>query len=226
MSSKVGFPTRRWLSTRAGRRAVGHGERHHSPATRRNREHILVVLQRVLPRAGVILEIASGSGEHAAWMGPRLPGVEWQPSDADPDKLDSIAMWSAEAADASIREPLLLDAATPRWPIDAIADRVGAIVCINLIHIVPWRTCESLLRGAGRELPVGGVLYLYGPFRRHDVRTAPSNEAFDESLRATDPSWGLRDLDEVTALARENGLEPSEVLEMPANNLSVIFSRR
>ena len=226
MSSKAGFPTRRWLSTRAGRLGVGRGERHHAPATRRNREHILVVLQRVLPRAGVILEIASGSGEHAAWMGPRLPGVEWQPSDADPDKLDSIAIWSAEAADPSIREPLLLDAAAPRWPIEAIAERLGAIVCINLIHIVPWGTCESLMRGAGRALPVGGVLYLYGPFRRHDVPTAPSNEAFDESLRATDPSWGLRDLDEVTALARDNGLGLSELLEMPANNLSVIFSRR
>ena len=226
MWSRAGFRTRRWLSTPAGSTAVGRGERHHAPATRRNREPILAVLERVLPREGVILEIASGSGEHAAWLGPRLADLEWQPSDTDPDKLGSIAMWAAEAETAAVREPVLLDVTAEHWPIAEIAERLRAIVCINMIHIAPWSACEGLMRGAGRSLPAGGVLYLYGPFRRPDVPTAPSNEAFDESLRATDPSWGLRDLDEVAALARENGLELSEVVEMPANNLSVIFSRR
>ncbi len=202
---------------------MAHGERHHAPATRRNREPILAVLERILPCSGVVLEIGSGSGEHACWFAPRIPRLEWQPSDADPDKLASIAIWATEAEGGTIRPPLLLDATGDDWPIEG---PIAAIICINMVHVAPWRACEGLLRGAGRLLPRGGLFYLYGPFRRGETPTAPSNEAFDKSLRAAKPSWGLRHLDDVVAIAVENGFELNEVVEMPASNLSAILVRR
>lgn len=193
--------------------------RKHAPATLRNRDAILEVLRDALPAEGLVVEIASGSGEHAAWFAPALPGLVWQPSDPDPTALASIAAWTAGLS--NVRQPIALDAESPDWPI-AKAD---ALVCINMIHIAPWSACEGLMAGAGRILLPGAPLVLYGPFRRAAVPTAPTNEAFDASLRARNPAWGLRDLETVTALAAGLGLRFDRRVEMPANNLSVIYRR-
>lgn len=167
-----------------------------------------------------MLEIAAGSGQHAAFFAAHLPSLRsWQPSDADPDALASIAAWTEGVK--SVLPPLLLDVTADDWPIAS----VDAIVCINLIHIAPVAACEALMRGAGRLLPVGGVLYLYGPYRVAGEHTAPSNAAFDRSLQERDPAWGVRDLDEVTRTAEAAGLRRAEVIPMPGNNLSVVFHR-
>jgi SAM-dependent methyltransferase len=200
--------------------------RRHAPATARNREPILAVLARVLPRAGWVLEIASGTGEHAAWLAPRLAPLVWQPSDGDADALAGIAAHAAETRADNIRPALHLDAREPDWPARFMADPPAAIVNINMIHIAPWATAEGLFAGAGRLLSAGGVLYLYGPFKLGGRHTAPSNQAFDASLRAQNPAWGVRDLDEVTALAVTHGLVFDERIEMPANNQSVVFRRQ
>jgi SAM-dependent methyltransferase len=194
-------------------------DRRHAPATQRNREPILAVLRRVLPATGLVVEIASGTGEHAAFFAAAFPGVAWQPTDVDPDALPSIASWCGGVANA--RAPIVLDVTRP-WPLD----RADAVVCINMLHISPWEAGEAMLRGAGRVLPPGGVLYLYGPYRRDGAHTAPSNAAFDATLRAQDPRWGVRDLETVVATAADAGLEHAETVEMPANNLSVVFRRR
>ncbi|GAO40765.1 hypothetical protein SCH01S_51_00980 [Sphingomonas changbaiensis NBRC 104936] len=191
----------------------------HAPATARNREPILAVLRDSLPTSGLILEIASGTGEHVRFFAESFPQLEWQPSDPDPDALSSIAAWSEGVP--NIRPPLQLDARDPDWPI-AAAD---AMLCINMVHISPWAATEGLFAGAARLLPPGAPLYLYGPYRRTAMPTAPSNEAFDESLKARDPAWGLRQLDDVIALAERVGLRFERLVEMPANNLSVIFRR-
>lgn len=192
----------------------------HAPAAERNREPILEVLRRVLPELGRALEIASGSGEHAVHFARSLPGIVWQPSDPDPGALASIEAWRGEAGLTNLLAPITLDT-SEEWS----APPADAIVCINMIHIAPWQACEGLLRGSALLLPPGGLLYLYGPFRFDGRFTAPSNEAFDASLRARDPSWGVRDLAEVTALAITRGFVPGEVIAMPANNHSVIFHR-
>ena len=191
----------------------------HSAATVRNRDPILDVLRRVLPADGLVLEIASGSGEHAAYFGRALPHLVWQPSDPDPRALDSIAAWCAGVP--AVRAPLALDAAGAPWPIEP-----AAVVCINMIHIAPWAACDGLLRGAGRSLPRGGVLYLYGPYRIGGRHTAPSNASFDAMLREQDPAWGVRDLEAVETLAASHGLALRETVSMPANNLSVVFERQ
>ncbi|MBM3572292.1 MAG: DUF938 domain-containing protein [Alphaproteobacteria bacterium] len=196
--------------------------RRHAPATSRNRDPILAVLRRVLPPAGLVLEIASGSGEHAAYFAPALAPLCWQPSDGDQDALASIAAHAATAQCPSLQAPIKLDATAWPWPITA----TDAIVCINMIHISPWRAAEGLAAGAGRLLPPAGVLFLYGPFMRAGRHTAPSNEAFDRSLRQRDPAWGVRDVDVVTALAQTSGFDLDEIVEMPANNLSVVFRKR
>jgi hypothetical protein len=193
----------------------------HAPATQRNREPILAVLDRVLPEQGLVLEIASGSGEHATFFAPRLSGLVWQPTDRDPAALDSIAAWTAELAATNVRPPLLLDVCAPSWPVES----ADAIFCANMIHISPWEATLGLVRGAGRILPAGGLLVLYGPFMIDHHHTAPSNAAFDESLRARDLSWGVRDLGDVTEAAREQGLQLLERVEMPANNLTCVFER-
>jgi hypothetical protein len=194
--------------------------RRHAPATQRNRDPILHVLRRVLPSAGLVLEIASGTGEHAAAFAGALHGVTWQPSDADPAARASIAAWTADLP--NVRPPLALDVTASPWPIDA----ADAIVCINMIHIAPWAACEGLMRGAGAILPAGGgVLFLYGPYAIAGAHTASSNAAFDADLRARDPRWGVRDLDAVVACAAAHGLRHVETVAMPANNLSVVFVR-
>lgn len=201
--------------------------RRYAPAALRNREAILTVLGRILPEAGLVLEIASGSGEHAVFFAPHLAAGrlswEWQPTDLDPDNLRSIDAHTRDVDPAGkvILPAKTLDAAAHPWPVRQAA----AVVCINMIHIAPWTACEGLMRGAGRVLQDGGPLYLYGPFMRGGAHTAPSNEMFDASLRARDADWGVRDLDDVAAQAAEHGLKLDEVVDMPANNLSVIFRR-
>jgi hypothetical protein len=192
-----------------------------APATERNREPISRVLEGVLPARGVVLEVASGTGQHAAFFASRLPGVEWQPSDVSPEALASIEAWRSEAGAPNLRAPILLDVMVPGWS----ADPADAVVCINMIHISPWAACEGLFKGSARILSAGAPLYLYGPFRFDGSFTAPSNGAFDASLKAMDPSWGVRDLTDVTALATSAGFTREAVIAMPANNHSVVFRR-
>ena len=193
-----------------------------SPATARNRDPILAVLKPRLPANGVVLEVAAGAGEHAAYFAASLPGLLWRPTDPDPDALASIAAWRGHADPPNLLPPLRLDASDPdTWPID----RADAVVNINMIHISPWAATQGLMAGAGRLLPAGGLLFLYGPFIEPDIDTAPSNVAFDLDLRRRDPAWGLRRLDEVTALAARHGLALAERIAMPANNLSLVFRK-
>ena len=190
----------------------------HAPATERNREPIREVLARTLPAAGTVLEIASGSGQHAVHFAAAFPALVWQPSDASEVARASIAAWRAEAQLANLRAPIALDVAAASWPLE----RADAIVCINLVHIAPWQAALGLFDGAARLLAPGALLYLYGPYRFGGV-TAPSNEAFDRWLRERDPAWGVRDVDELTAAAGRHGLALREVVAMPANNHSLVF---
>lgn len=192
----------------------------HAPATARNRDPILEVLHRVLPPAGLVLEVASGSGEHAVWFAPRLPGLTWQPSDPDSVARQSIEAWRQATAAGNLLPPLDLDVRRWPWPVE----RAEAVVAINMIHISPWAATEGLVRGATALLPVGAPLVLYGPFRREGRHTAPSNEAFDADLRMRDPSWGVRDLEAVAEAAEAFDL--AEVVAMPANNFTVVLRRR
>jgi len=193
-----------------------------APAVARNRDPILAVLGRVLPARGTVLEIASGSGEHAVYFAAGLPDLTWQPTDRDADALRSIAAYRTAARLPNLLPPLELDAASPRWPV-AHAD---AVVSINMIHIAPWTAAEGLMAGAGRVLAPGGVLYLYGPFKDNGRHTAPSNADFDASLRARNPEWGVRDVAAVSDLAGRHGLVLVERVAMPVNNLSLVFRFR
>lgn len=192
----------------------------HAPATDRNREPIREVLARELPQRGTVLEIASGSGEHAVAFARAFPAVTWQPSDPDERALASIAAWRAEAALPNLAAPVRLDV-TSAWPI-AHAD---AIVCINMVHIAPWEAALALFAGAGRLLAAGALLFLYGPYRFGGVFTAPSNEAFDASLRARDPRWGVRDVDDLRAAAAGQGFDLRDTVALPANNHALVFRR-
>ena len=194
-----------------------------SPSTARNRQPILDVLAPRLPDGARVLEIASGAGEHAVFLAGALPGVSWRPSDPDPTARESIAAWRAQSNLANLEAPLALDAAdTATWP----SEPVDAVVCINMVHISPWTASEGLMAGAGRLLTPGGKLFLYGPYIEADVPTAPSNLAFDESLKSRNPAWGLRDLADVEALAAASGFQLIERIAMPANNLTVVFEKR
>jgi hypothetical protein len=193
----------------------------HAPAAGRNREPIAAVLRDVLPGEGVVVEIASGTGQHAAHFARLFPGLAWQPTDRDSEALASIAAWRDEAGLANLLPPLRLDAAAWDWPL-AAAD---AVVCINMVHISPWEGAAGLMRGAGRLLSPGAPPVLYGAYIREGVPTAPSNLAFDESLRAWNPQWGLRTLEAVRAEAERNGLVFERLFEMPANNLTVVFRK-
>lgn len=196
-------------------------DKRHAPATARNREPIAEVLARVLPATGLVLEVASGTGEHAVWFAERFPGLTWLPSDPDPAAQRSIAAWVGHAGLANVQPPVVLDAMATDWPVEA----ADAVLCINMIHISPWAATEGLMAGAARLLPAGGPLYLYGPYRRDGAHTAPSNEAFDESLRSRDPEWGIRDLEAVVGAAEAAGFAFEETVAMPANNFSVILRR-
>jgi len=200
---------------------AGAEDRRHAPATLRNRDAIVAVLRDALPTDGLALEIASGSGEHIVHFAQAFPGLDWQPSDPDVQALRSIAVWSHDAGAGNLRAPLRIDASSPDWPIA----RADAILCINMIHISPWPATAGLIAGAARLLSPGALLYLYGPFTQAGVPTAPSNLDFDASLRARNPAWGLRALEDVTALAAMHGLALERVVAMPANNLSVVCRR-
>lgn len=193
-----------------------------SPSTARNRGPILEVLAPRLPARGLVLEIAAGAGEHAVHAAAALTHLQWQPTDPDPEALISIAAWRDHAALPNLLSPLRLDASDPeRWPV-AQAD---AVVNINMIHISPWSATQGLMSGAAGVLPTGGLLYLYGPYLEAGIETAPSNLAFDQSLKDRNPAWGLRRLDDVTALAARHGLTLAERIAMPANNLSLVFRK-
>ena len=200
------------------------GENAHrsAPAALRNREPIAGVLSEWLPASGLVLEIASGTGEHSLFFAERFPALEWQPSDVHPDALGSIAAWRGTAGLANLRAPSAVDAAQQAWPID----QADAVLSINMVHISPWESALGLLDGAARLLPSGAPLILYGPWRQEGVAAAPSNLAFDEDLRRRDPSWGLRQVEEFAAAARERGLELLETRAMPANNLMLLLRRK
>jgi len=193
-----------------------------APASARNQDPIRDVLRRRLPPTGQVLEIASGTGEHVVHFAAALPGLVFQPSDLDARCRESVAAWVASSGLGNIRPVLTLDV-TGDWPADVPGGKVDAVICINMIHITPWEATLGLIAGAARVLRPGGLLFLYGPYRRNGVHTAPSNAVFDDRLRAQDASWGIRDLGEVTAVALANGFDAPEVIEMPANNLSVLF---
>jgi hypothetical protein len=195
--------------------------RQHAPATARNREPIRDVLARELPPQGTVLEIASGSGEHAVYFAGAFPGIAWQPSDTSDAALASIEAWRAEAQLANLRAPVVLDATWPLWPVAS----AEAIVCINMVHISPWEAALGLFAGASRLLMSGALLYLYGPFRFDGAFSAGSNAAFDQSLRARDPRWGVRDASALEAAARAQGLVLRDTIEMPANNHSLVFRK-
>lgn len=188
------------------------------PAAERNKQPILDQLVGVLPARGLVLEIASGTGQHAAFFAAALPGLTWQPTDLDPENLASIAAYRDESGAPNLRPPIPLDVTAP-WPIEA----ADAMYVANLVHIAPWEVALALLAGAARVLPAGAPLVLYGPYRRDDVPFAPSNEAFDADLRARDPRWGVRRLEDVTAAAV--GFRLDRVVEMPANNVLVVLRR-
>jgi len=193
-----------------------------APAAERNAAPILEVLRGALPAHGTVLEIASGTGQHAAYFAAALPGITWQPSDADARARASISAWRAHTGLANLREPLDLDVCREPWPIDAM----DAIVCINMIHIAPWEAAQALMKGAGARVASGGVLVLYGPYRRSGAHTAPSNEAFDADLRARNPAWGVRDMEAIETLAQAQGFVCEARVAMPANNFSVVFRKR
>ncbi|MEA3012215.1 MAG: hypothetical protein QOD42_760 [Sphingomonadales bacterium] len=196
--------------------------RRSAPHVARNAGPIADALRDVLPERGFVLELASGTGEHVLRFARDFPELLWQPSDPDPAAVRSIEAWRAEAGLLNLLPAVSLDARATEWPVA----RADALVAINMVHISPWAATSGLMRGAARLLDAGALLYLYGAYRRAGVETAPSNEAFDDSLKARDPDWGLRDLDDVVAEAEKNGLRLESVIEMPANNLSVIFRKR
>jgi SAM-dependent methyltransferase len=196
--------------------------RQHAPAAERNREPILAVLREVLPPAGLVLEIASGTGQHVIHFAAALPQLDWQPSDPDTEARNSIAAWTGQSGLANVRAPLDLDVERTPWAIDAAA----ALLCINMVHISPWSATQALFDGASRVLRSGGVLYLYGPYRRHGQHTSPGNEAFDLQLRNRNPAWGLRDMETVVALGDAHGFACGEPIAMPANNFSLVFTKR
>jgi len=214
--NRVGFPNAQAMSPLP-----------HSTAADRNKQPILEALQRVLPARGAALEIASGTGQHAAWFAAALPDWTWQPTDADTSALPAIAAWTLQSGLANVRPPLLLDVMAPRWPAQGppFADPFDAVYCANMLHIAPWATCAALMQGCARHLAPGGVLVTYGPYLEDDVPTAPSNLSFDQSLRARDPQWGIRRLEDVTREARRAGLALRERHAMPANNLLLVFDR-
>ncbi len=202
--------------------------RQYAPATQRNREPILEVLLQVLPTTGTILEVASGTGEHAVYFAPRLSPRQWLPSEQNPLLRASVRAWAEECPSDNLYPPLELDASAPIWAVEKgnLPDSpIVAIVNINMIHISPWSACLGLMAGAGRILPNGGILYLYGPFKQNGEHTASSNAAFDQSLKERNPEWGLRNLEDVIEAAKTQDLTFKEIYQMPANNLSVVFQR-
>ena len=200
--------------------AVAAGLRRSAPAALRNREPISEVLREWLPKRGLVLEVASGTGEHAVYFGERFPDLEWQPTDLHPDALSSIAAWCETAALPNLREPVVLDAASDDWPVG----QVDAVLSINMVHISPWASALGLIRGAARLLKEGAPLVLYGPWLKDDVPTAQSNSDFDADLRSRDPAWGLRRVEDFAEAAAPT-FDLVEKRHMPANNMMLLFRR-
>ncbi len=192
-----------------------------APAALRNRAVIADVLAEWLPQTGVVLELASGTGEHVVHFAERFPQLGWQPSDIHPEALASISARRAAAGLPNIREPIALDASSPKWPID----HADAVLSINMVHISPWAAALGLLQGAQRVLAPGAPLVLYGPWLQRDIEPAPSNVAFDTDLKRRDPAWGLRAVEDFAAAATARELQLAETREMPANNLMLLFRR-
>jgi hypothetical protein len=201
--------------------------RQFAPATERNREPILTVLQEILPATGTVLEISSGTGEHAVFFAPQLQSHLWLPSDPNPIARASIAAWRSFAPIENLLPPIALDCCDPVWAVEQadvpLPQPIRAIVNINMIHIAPWSACLGLFAGAARILPPDGILYLYGPFKQNDRHTASSNATFDQSLQMQNPDWGVRDLEQVVAVAQTHGFSLVKTVAMPANNLSVVW---
>jgi hypothetical protein len=195
----------------------------YAPATERNRQPILEVLQKVIPQKGNILEIASGTGEHACFFAPYFAPRLWIPSDPDPLLRLSIEAWRQDCKSDNLQIPLDINVTLSDWDEKITHSAIAVIIAINLIHISPWSACQGLMAGAGRLLPSGGILYLYGPYKQQGQHTAISNEAFDQSLRSRNSEWGVRNLEEVVQLAETHQLILQQIIPMPANNLSLIF---
>lgn len=209
---------RRFYEARAGGNA-----RRSAPAALRNREPIAEVLREWLPGSGLVLEVASGTGEHSVYFAEAFPSLEWQPSDMHTDALASVVAWREESALPNVLQPIVIDASNPEgWPID----RADALLNINMAHISPWAASLGLIGGAARILPVGSPLILYGPWLKSDIETAPSNLAFDADLKARDSEWGLRRVEDFAAAAATKGFELMETRPMPANNLMLLLRLR
>lgn len=193
-----------------------------APAAVRNREPIAAVLAQELPETGLVLEVASGTGEHALYFAKAFPRLIWQPSDPDPDARASISAWSSAAKLPNLRLPVLIDAASSKWPVN----KADAIICINMIHISPWPSSQGLFAAAQRLLPLGAPLILYGPYLEDAVTAAPSNLAFDASLKSRNPDWGIRRIEDLDRLAISHGFSRSRRVEMPANNLMLTYRRQ
>lgn len=200
-----------------------------APATERNRDAIYQVLKNILPTDARVLEVASGTGEHAAYLSQALQVSGWWPTDVTPDALGSIRAWRQHTDSKKIHDPWILDVSDHNTALNRAREAgvepgaLDAVICINMIHIAPWSACEGLMRCTPELLGTGGILYLYGPFKRNGVHTAPSNHSFDLSLQQRNEQWGVRNLETVCDLASTHGLDLLQVTEMPANNLSVIF---
>ncbi|RJP66142.1 MAG: DUF938 domain-containing protein [Comamonadaceae bacterium] len=194
-----------------------------SPAAERNKQPILERLRQVLPEQARVLEIASGTGQHAAWFAAQMPGWSWQPTDFQADALPSIRAWAADAAAGQVLPPLQLDVMATPWPLEGAA--FDAIYCANMLHIAPWACCAALMQGAARHLAPGGVLITYGPYLEDDVPTSAGNLAFDDSLRRENPAWGIRRREDVAQAAQHAGLVLRERHAMPANNLLLVWGR-
>jgi hypothetical protein len=197
----------------------------HAPATERNRAVILELLEACLPRDGVLLEVASGTGEHASFMAPRLKPLLWQPTDIDDRHLTSINAWANHVGPNNLLPALRFNALEDDWHFPDLPAPVSAVAAINLIHIAPWAVAEALMAGAGKVLQTGDILYMYGPYKQHGAHTAPSNAAFDLSLKRQNPDWGVRDLEAVMDLADKAGFSDLDIVGMPANNFSLIFTK-
>jgi SAM-dependent methyltransferase len=195
------------------------GQRRSAPAALRNREYIAGVLREWLPERGLVLELASGTGEHVTYFAQEFPQLEWQPSDIHPDALLSIAAWRDQAGLPNLRPPLVIDTSASDWPID----RADAVLSINMVHISPWAAALGLLNGGARLLRPGGPLILYGPWLKDDIATTESNLAFDRDLKARDAAWGLRRVEDFAAAAEERGLVLEGTRAMPANNLMLLL---
>jgi SAM-dependent methyltransferase len=193
-----------------------------SPSAERNKGPIAEVLMRLLPERSDVLEVSSGTGQHVVHFAQAMPHIRWQPTERDADSLKSIARWLEQTPLSNVNAPIQLDVHDRAWPVVEVA----AVVCLNMIHIAPPSATEALLRGAARVLRSGGILFLYGPYRRAGRHTSASNEAFDQLLRAQNPDWGVRNLEDVALLAASEGLELQEIKDMPANNFAIVFSKQ